>query len=375
MIAVFLIGCQIHRLDHETEKTLTAFGPGFTYSTSTGAIWKVNVKSYKTQLLSDDGIQKQNLSWSPNHQQLAYVTRELLETSTRETTSVTFTTTEGVEVTTPSEIPTYSVKETLIVADADGTNRRKLAGPARAIQYTWAGNSKIDLQLTHHLGDGNERQQWEQFQVDVETENMVPVEQTEWITPVPIIPSPNGRWSLSIEAGEGTKHAYLLDADGNRVATIYERPVDQDVISKWSPDSRYVLYLSYAFPGTDDIHIYDLITGRTHEATHFVEKGEYFVIGVPRWSPTGEWIFFVLDSETRTDQPCLVHMPDGGLQCFDISSKSDQYVWSRDGRYLAFLAPRGDAPIDIYAIDAVAEELLNLTQDGNDVIESWIAPW
>ena len=375
LIAIlFLVGCQTHWLETDTGESPVASVPSFTYSTSAGAIWQVDVNGHKIQLLPDDNVQKWNLSWSPGRRWLAYVAHESLQAGTREAISVTISITESVKATTPSETPMHNIEESLIIVDADGTNRRKRAGPARAIQYTWVDNCTIDLRLTHQLSDGGERQQWEQFWVDVETGAITSVEQEDWSTPVPIAPSPNGQWALSFETKGDRSRAYLLDTDRNRVATVYERPADQDVTSQWSPDSHYVLYLGYTFPGTDDIHVYDLMTGRTTKVTHFVGQKSYFMIWPPRWSPTGEWIFFVLDSETRTNQPCLVHVPEGSLRCFDIASKSDQFVWSVDGRYLAFLAPRGDELIDIYAVDAMRRKLLNLTQDGNAVIENWIAP-
>jgi len=373
LIALTLVsGCMPRQPKSGVEESLAIRTSGFTYSTSTGAIWQVNANGHRMQLLPDDGIEKRDLSWSPNRQQLAYVAREFLQIGTREITSVTFTTTEGVEMTTASEIPTYTVKETLVVVDTDVTNRRRLAGPAKAIQYTWADDYTINLRLAYWISKGSERQQWKQFQVDVQTGIMSAVGQKAWSTPAPIAPSPDGQWALSFETTEGRKRIYLLDTDGKPVATVYERPVNQDVVSQWSPDSRSVLFLGYAFPGVDDIHVYDLATQKTTEVTHFVERKDSFTIRLPHWSPTGEWIFFVLDSQVRTNQPCLVRVSEGGLQCFEVSSKSDQFVWSLDGRYVAFLAPRGDGPVDIYVIDAVTGELLNLTQDGNDIIEIWI---
>jgi Tol biopolymer transport system component len=366
--------CQACREGSVVEKSLTPSLPGFTYSTYSGAIWQIDINGHKTQLLPDDGIHKSDLSWSPNRQRLAYVTLEYVQSGTRESAFTTFTTTEDIAATTPPEILTHVVQKTLFVLDVDDSNRKQLAGPVRAIQYTWADDRTIDLRFAHKVSDGSERQQWERFLTDVETGAMSLVEQTDKNMLEFIKPSPDKRWGLSLETVGDARRLYLLDTKGDKVSMIYEGPSGRSVLFQWSPDSRYVFYLGYAFYDADDISVYDLSVGKTTKVTHFTEQKNAFTISPPRWSPTGEWISFWLDSAGRTNQPCVVSLSRGQTQCFDISAKSGRLNWSADGRYFAFLAPQGDAPIDIYAVDAKMGRLINLTSDGNDEIEFEVAP-
>jgi Tol biopolymer transport system component len=268
------------------------------------------------------------------------------------------------------------VQKTLFVVDSDGSNRKNLIGPAREIQYIWANNHTIDLRLAHKVSDGSERQQWEQFLIDVETGAMNPVEQEQADEHMMEIvkPSPDGQWILLFEAAGDTRWLYLLDAEGNKVSTIYRGPSDRSVLFEWSPSSRYVFYLSHTLYDADDVSVYDLSAGEAAKVTHFVERGSPFVIWSPHWSPTGEWISFWLDSEGHINQPCVVSLSNRQTQCFDISAKTDQFAWNASGQYLAFLAPRGDGPIDLYAVDAKKGKLMNLTNNGNDVIEFDFSP-
>jgi Tol biopolymer transport system component len=308
---ILLSGCQAP--NPSVQEAIRTDLPKFTYSTSTGEIWQIDTDGNKRQLLPSDNVQKWYLSWSPDRHALAYVTREFTEIGTKATTPIT-STSNITSMSTPVKTPIYMDNETLVVVDANGRNRKQLAGPARAIKYEWGRDSRIiGLGLTYELTDGSTPQQWNLYWVDTQNGVVSLAAPENWNTPEP-----------------------TAQLNGN----------DQELFISMTQLAK----------------------------KRIAEQQNDFAVRTPIWSPTREWILFELDTKTRINQPCLIHVPSGDLSCFDISSKSDQFVWSADGHYLAFLAPAGDGPIDIYAIDAGAGKLINLTQDGNNVIEDWIAP-
>lgn len=347
-VATLLAGCGTGHQDVNIDQSSLAI-PSFTYSTVTGAIWQVDINGYKTQLLPDDNLQKWRLSWSPDHQRLAFILREYVRGEVGKS------------------------NETLFMINADGANLRQIIGPEREVQYNWIDNHIVEVWLAHKVSNDTERQQWEQFWIDVETGTERPKEQ-ETSTPSSVKMSPDHHWALFFEDVGRERYVHLLDENKDVITTIYKGPAGQDVASHWSPSSRYVLLSSYTSQGTDDIYVYDTTTGNVININSLAGQESPFMVQAPRWSLTEKWIFFTLDTRARVGQPCLVYVPLGSTQCFDISPKTDQFVWSTDGRYLAFLGTRGDNPVDIYVIDAAAGKLTNLTQDGNDSIEEWIAP-
>jgi Tol biopolymer transport system component len=351
IVTALLMGCQTGRREPDIQLPLVTPVPGFTYIARTGAIYQVDVEGHKTQLLPADGTVKEHVKWSPDGQWLAYVVREWPLDDTGQT---------------------QLVQERLVAANVSLNTTTQLAGPARAIKYTWVDGRTIDLYLAHQLSDGSERQRWDQFLVDVETGDLAEVEQEEWHPPTPDPSSPDEQWSLAFEEQMGLQYVYLLDASGNKADTIYEYPADQDWTLAWSPDSRHLLYRRKW--EREDVYIYDLTTGKSTNVTNFTasEQNEYNSIITTSWSPTGKSLLIRRGTSQQYEEPCIVYVSEYQLQCFDISSWSGQFVWSTDERYLGFIAPRSGPP-DIYAVDVVRKDLLNLTQDGEEVVEIEIA--
>lgn len=374
-IPILLSNCQTcqSQVDDIKSATVTSMA-SFTYSTSTGAVWQINVAGNKTPIVPDDGVQKQKLSWSPDRQWLAYVAREfshnhITNNITSTSTSVIADNSERAEKVVDS---VYDVKETLMIVTAAGREHQQLTEPSRAIQYTWLDKQTIDLRSTQQLSSGDSRQQWERYQIDVSTGRITPMKQELWSTPPPIVVSPNGQWQLLFETVDEKTYIHLCDAGENIITTIYQGTASQDMVTQWSPDSRYVFYTVYVFYGAQDIYTYDLMTEKTQRVTDFSEWEDSFMIWNPHWSPSGKQIFFVLDIE-HTSQPCLVDIPAPHTRCFDVLLKSHRFVWSVDGRYLAFLAAKENNSTDIYIIDTGTEILTNLTQDGDSVVD-WTSP-
>lgn len=358
---LLIVGCQ--SISIEGAKTLTKTPvPSFIYSTFNGAIWEIDINGQKKQLLSSDNAIKMHLVRSPNHQRLAYVIPDWSQHN-------------------PNEI--RELPQILFLLNTDDTKPKQLTDPFLGIRPIWIDNDTLEVWFAYKLTTATELGEGERFLLNVEigvmtkTGSMAEAKQNILSREITPKKSPNGQWAILYKWDETNRQAYLLDKDGNKVDTIYDLEISGSVPAYWSPDSQYIFYEKTnprLGEGDNNIYLYDLATRRTTKVTDFPEHGGYFDVAAPRWSPTGEWIFFILNSDKHTSEPCMVNVNQRKTKCFDISAKGGGFVWDRTGHYLAFTGPRGAYPLDIYVIEAEKERLFNLTQDGDEIMEDEIAP-
>jgi hypothetical protein len=338
--------------------------PTFTYTTYGGAIWQVDVNGRKRELFPADGIHKLDLRWSPGRQWLSYLAVDLTQIGT---------TIDGLPNGGQQIVPIYRSERTLRVIEADGTPLNLPVRGAASAAYRWEDSHTVRLWLSDNpratLIDPRDS-----FRVDVKTGGVTALQPEQWHPPTPAPGpsySPDRKWALQVEREGEFISAYLFDASGNKIATILDKAFNPyDGLSQ-SPDSRYLLYHNYPTQeyGRYDIYVYDVTVETSIQLTAYTAQEDFFEIMSPRWSPTGEWVLFWLTTQEFYAHPCLVHVTSNDLHCYEISSKAGGYVWSLDGRYLATIAPAGSDPVDIYMIDAVQNQLVNLTQDGNEAKE------
>lgn len=365
-------GCRGSNSVIGSSKLITTQAAIFTYATSAGAIWQMDIAGHKTHLWPDDGLHKMQLTWSPSQQWLAYLTIELIQTGTR---------IEGLPNGGEQTVPTYRSEQTLMVIDAAGNKLNLPIRAAPSVVYRWEDSHTINLWLSDIPRATPSDSSWERYTVDVETGSIseVLIETEDWQPSAPgPVPSPDGKWAYDFERREDSVSAYLLDMSGNKVATLFNWLGEfGDVTISWSPDSYYVLYSVPSLEVQEDPHdvyVYDVRAETSIRLTTFATQEGFFEMISPEWSPTGEWVFFRLFTEEFGDlYPCLVHVASNDLHCFEISSKGGEYIWSLDGRYLATIGPAGSEPVDVYVIDARLGELTNLTRDGNDTQETDLA--
>jgi TolB protein len=127
----------------------------------------------------------------------------------------------------------------------------------------------------------------------------------------------------------------------------------------WSPDGSEIAFMS-SQSGDPEIYIADASGGHMRRIT--------FAAGVstsPAWNPkTGKQMAFVSD---RGGSPVLYVANSDGSDVHKVNLPDMGYVidpsWSPNGQLLAFSWRRPSGNYDIYAMDIVSQQLVELTKD------------
>ena len=136
----------------------------------------------------------------------------------------------------------------------------------------------------------------------------------------------------------------------------------------WSPDGSEIAFMS-SQSGDPEIYVSDASGGHMRRIT--------FAAGVstsPAWNPkTGKQMAFVSD---RGGSPVLYVANSDGSDVQKVNLPDMGYVidpsWSPNGQLLAFSWRRPSGNYDIYAMDIVSQQLVELTKDqGRNERPSW----
>jgi TolB protein len=159
----------------------------------------------------------------------------------------------------------------------------------------------------------------------------------------------------------------IYSTDSNRLIS-FPRYRGTNSSPAWSPDGSQLAFMS-SQGGDPEIYVSDLTGAHLHRVT--------FAAGVstsPAWNPkTGNQIVFVSD---RAGSPVLYLSNSDGSNVQKIDLPDMGYVidpsWSPNGQLIAFSWRRPSGNYDIYVMDIVSHQLVELTRDeGRNERPSW----
>lgn len=320
----------------------------FTYSTYQGGIYQVKISGEKSPIIPPDGTHKWGLRWSPDQSRLVYLAAEFTSDGRR---------------------------DTLWVVNADGSDARLLFGPAKALGYWWEENGQtiyVEEAISFERIPFDEDTVIRAYTIDVETGVVQGVKRKTELFPLPK-ESPDGNRAVWADPTDDKWTLYLLDSEGNKLSVIYQpSSLDHMTHGVWSPDSQR---LAITRPGDEEIYLYEIDTREWIQVSSLSATHREYSTSYEQWSPNGEWLSYLLDDQEHLHQICVLRIEDRSEQCFNTQWISNAYVWSRDSRYVAYLSKTSSGEIDIFVVDVYEGVIMDLTRDGNNTLEDWIAQW
>ena len=201
--------------------------------------------------------------------------------------------------------------------------------------------------------------------------------------------SPDGRFLSFVDWETGDLALRELGPGKNRRLTNKGSRIESPefaLFSKWSPDSRQVVYQWYNKDQVFELHVVDVEELKPRVLFRSKEKMEY--VQAFDWSPDGKQIlaiFLKTSSETLAVKENdifhlgLISAADGAvhyLKKFDVGVNRIPYsfVFSPDGRYIAYDSQQKDDPFnrDIFLLSADgSREVLLVDHPALDYVLDW----
>lgn len=152
--------------------------------------------------------------------------------------------------------------------------------------------------------------------------------------------SPDGKRVVIGARGE----LFTVPAEHGEIRNISNTPKAREMAANWSPNGRYVAYLSDQ-NSEYDIYIYDIKTKKHQRVT---EDGQIWRFN-PVWSPDSEKLAF----SDKDHILWAVSIDSGQPQQLDSSSTNDieHYRWSPDSRWLTYTKTENTGFSSIYVYD------------------------
>ena len=144
--------------------------------------------------------------------------------------------------------------------------------------------------------------------------------------------APDGvKIGYDVHVGGGEATVWVQDSAGATPRQLTTENLENiNAAYLWSPDSRYIVYLSRR-TGTSDIWIVDVTTGEQRQLTNDIRDDN-----TPRWSPDGKWMAFISDRGGQTD---LWLMPvEGGNATRLTNDRAVEFNprWTPDGTSITY---------------------------------------
>ena len=138
---------------------------------------------------------------------------------------------------------------------------------------------------------------------------------------------------------------YMMDIKGRNLQNLTNSPANE-FEPAFSPDGRWMAYVSYRHDGYAEIYVMNLQTKVSHRLTHHPKHDNN-----PAWSPDGRWIAF--DSNREGTYDIYKIEPDGeNLQRLTHEGQHNlNPSWSPDSQFIAFDSSRGVGKGGIYIMD------------------------
>ena len=153
---------------------------------------------------------------------------------------------------------------------------------------------------------------------------------------------------------DGNPEIYVMDADGGNQERLTNHPWS-DTEPDWSPDGTKIAFVSRRDTGRRQIHVMDADGKNVIRLT----EGQHQDKGLPDWSPDGGKIAFTVVNRGKNH---IAVMEADGNNREKLVDQAAVPSWSPDGGEIAFVSWR-DGRHDIYLVGADGKGLKRVTHD------------
>lgn len=159
--------------------------------------------------------------------------------------------------------------------------------------------------------------------------------------------------------GQGTnslKRIYRMNANGSQMRPLMSLTEPSAQSGVWSPDGRYIAYVTFRFEFVAEVAVLDTQTGESRQITHNHTYAE-----APIWSPDGQFIVFTAQQGRANWDICRVNVDGTGYQNLTLAEGSDNLpAISPNGQHITFISNREGKQL-LHLMDADGKNLHPLT--------------
>jgi tricorn protease len=162
---------------------------------------------------------------------------------------------------------------------------------------------------------------------------------------------PDGKKLTYVSDRNGNYDVYILDLTTLKETQVTDTPADE-AYPDFAPQGNKLAYYS----GNRELRVRDLDTGEDFMVFEGIIKGGPWYLGY-NWAPDGYWLAVEEQVADEGSAIKLVNIMD--RQPHDISQTPDWMnspVWSRDGKYLAYVWEHEDNTSDVMLLKLTTEE-------------------
>ncbi len=169
---------------------------------------------------------------------------------------------------------------------------------------------------------------------------------------------------------DGDAEIYLADPDSGEAVPVERLPSSTESGPKWSPDGKYVAFVS---GGTDNLDIrvvgVDGTSASSGEEPWSIASSEGNEES-PRWNADGDQVAYVTDADGHSD--VYVAVLEGASAVRITADETEEFLgdWSPDGQWLVFSRRGNEESRGLWLRNPAGVNLFRLTSD-DDVAPVW----
>ena len=151
--------------------------------------------------------------------------------------------------------------------------------------------------------------------------------------------SPNGKWVAYISDASGEDEIYIVPQDGSGLARQITKNADTYKYAiEWSPDSKKILW------GDKRLRL-QFVRVRSGQITE-VDKSDKWEFRDYSWSPDSRWIAYTRPEAEMMDRICIYSLRDKkSYELTDGWYRASDSTFSSDGKFIFFISDRDFNPI------------------------------